>query len=121
MAIKNIIAKGIGFSPGSVKFIVTHGFDIATVIVTATITHVFKDENNTAFWADGINVIAIKSSTLSGASPTVLGNAAIAGGVGSVTIDLTEDVDVTLILDHLDVSAPANEQGITESLTPVTV
>jgi hypothetical protein len=26
MAIKNIIAKGIGFSPGSVKFIPTHGF-----------------------------------------------------------------------------------------------
>lgn len=26
MAIANIIAKGIGFSPGSVKFIPTHGF-----------------------------------------------------------------------------------------------
>lgn len=26
MAIKNIIARGIGFSPGSVKFIPTHGF-----------------------------------------------------------------------------------------------
>ena len=26
MAIANIIARGIGFSPGSVKFIVTHGF-----------------------------------------------------------------------------------------------
>ena len=29
MAIKNIIAKGIGFNPGSVKFIVTHGFGVA--------------------------------------------------------------------------------------------
>lgn len=28
MAIKNIIAKGIGFSPGSVKYIPTHGFSI---------------------------------------------------------------------------------------------
>ena len=26
MAIKSIIAKGIGFSPGSVRFVVTHGF-----------------------------------------------------------------------------------------------
>lgn len=26
MAIKNIIARGIGFSPDSVKFIPTHGF-----------------------------------------------------------------------------------------------
>lgn len=26
MAIANIIARGIGFSPGSIKFIVTHGF-----------------------------------------------------------------------------------------------
>lgn len=26
MAIKDIIARGIGFSPGSIKFIVTHGF-----------------------------------------------------------------------------------------------
>ncbi len=26
MAIKDIIARGIGFTPGSVKFIVTHGF-----------------------------------------------------------------------------------------------
>lgn len=31
MAIKNIIAKGIGFSPGSVMYIVTHGFSIGVV------------------------------------------------------------------------------------------
>ncbi len=31
MAIKNIIAAGIGFSPGSVKFIVTLGFGIGAV------------------------------------------------------------------------------------------
>ncbi len=28
MATGNLIARGIGFSPGSVKFIVTHGLDI---------------------------------------------------------------------------------------------
>lgn len=28
MAIKNIIAKGIGFAPATVKWIVTHGFGI---------------------------------------------------------------------------------------------
>lgn len=28
MAIKNIIAAGIGFAPGSVKYIVTHGFTV---------------------------------------------------------------------------------------------
>lgn len=28
MAIKNIIVKGIGFNPGSVSFIPTHGFSI---------------------------------------------------------------------------------------------
>lgn len=32
MAISNIIAKGIGFSPGSTKYIVTHGFDIGAVV-----------------------------------------------------------------------------------------
>ena len=32
MAVKNIIAKGIGFSPGSVKFIPTHGFSIGVVV-----------------------------------------------------------------------------------------
>lgn len=31
MAIANIVARGIGFSPGSVKFIVTHGFTSAAV------------------------------------------------------------------------------------------
>lgn len=29
MAIKNIIARGVGFTPGSVEFIVTHGFGAA--------------------------------------------------------------------------------------------
>jgi len=29
MAIKNIIARGIGFSPGSVKYIPTAGYDSA--------------------------------------------------------------------------------------------
>ena len=34
MAIKDIIARGIGFSPGSIKFIVTHGFSSAAVDLT---------------------------------------------------------------------------------------
>ena len=33
MAIANIIAKGIGFSPGSTIFIPTHGFSISTAVV----------------------------------------------------------------------------------------
>lgn len=40
MAIKNIVAKGIGFAPGTVKWIVTHGFSIgeaeAEVVVMET-------------------------------------------------------------------------------------
>ena len=31
MAIKDIIAPGIGFSPGSVEYIVTRGFDIGAI------------------------------------------------------------------------------------------
>ena len=41
MAIKNIIARGIGFSPGSVKFIITHGFissDVVDLIPTKSLT-----------------------------------------------------------------------------------
>lgn len=34
MAIKNIIAKGIGFSPSSVKFMPTHGFDISEAVAS---------------------------------------------------------------------------------------
>lgn len=82
------------------------------------ITHTFRNEADTEYWADTINVIALKSSELGGTAPTVLGNAAIAGGLGSVTIVLSENTNATLIPDHLDVLAPSNEQGITESLTP---
>lgn len=32
MAIKNIITRGFGLSPGSVKFIITRGFAIAVVV-----------------------------------------------------------------------------------------
>ena len=35
MAIKDIIARGIGFSPGSVKFVVTYGF-VTVIIVMST-------------------------------------------------------------------------------------
>ena len=37
MAIKNIIAEGIGFSPGSIKFIITGGFTIGVGITWTTI------------------------------------------------------------------------------------
>lgn len=33
MAVSNIIAKGIGFSPGSTKYIPTHGFDIGEAAI----------------------------------------------------------------------------------------
>jgi len=36
MAIKNLIARGVGFSPGSVKFIPTLGFSIGVVVVSHT-------------------------------------------------------------------------------------
>ena len=36
MAIKNIIAAGIGFSPGSVKFIVTRGLSIGAAVAVSS-------------------------------------------------------------------------------------
>lgn len=36
MAIANLIARGIGFSPGAVKYIVTHGLSIGEAVVVAT-------------------------------------------------------------------------------------
>ncbi len=35
MAIKDIIARGIGFSPGAVQFIVTHGFGAGEAVAAA--------------------------------------------------------------------------------------
>ncbi len=35
MAIKDVIGRGLGFAPGSVKYLITHGFDIGTGIWTA--------------------------------------------------------------------------------------
>lgn len=35
MAIKNLIKRGFGYSPGSVKFIPTHGFSISTAAIIA--------------------------------------------------------------------------------------
>ena len=32
MAIKDIVARGIGFTPGAVNFIVTHGFTVGVVV-----------------------------------------------------------------------------------------
>ena len=34
MAIENIIARGIGFNPGNIKFIVTHGLSVGAAIIT---------------------------------------------------------------------------------------
>jgi hypothetical protein len=39
MAIKNIIAKGIGFSPATVKWIVTHGFGIGADVTETPYQH----------------------------------------------------------------------------------
>lgn len=33
MAIKDIIGRGRGFTPGSIKFIVTHGFSLGSVVI----------------------------------------------------------------------------------------
>jgi hypothetical protein len=41
MAIKDIIAPGIGFSPGSVEYIVTRGFDIGAVVI---VNYIVDDE-----------------------------------------------------------------------------
>lgn len=35
MAIKNILARGVGFAAGSVKWIVTAGFSIGAAVITA--------------------------------------------------------------------------------------
>ena len=51
MAIKNIIAGGIGFSPGSVKFIPTLGFIASTVVwVTMGSPWLFTSSN----WESGV-------------------------------------------------------------------
>ena len=38
MAIKDLIARGIGFSPGSIKYIVTLGLDIGAAVIAETMT-----------------------------------------------------------------------------------
>ncbi len=48
MAIKNIIARGIGFSPGAVEFIVTHGFIAGAVVIPSIWTPVAAAS---AIWA----------------------------------------------------------------------
>jgi len=48
MAIKNIIARGIGFSAANIKWIVTHGFSISTAVDYATPTkrvHVINQDD----------------------------------------------------------------------------
>jgi len=37
MAIKDIIAKGVGFTPGGIKFMATHGFAIGEEVVGTTV------------------------------------------------------------------------------------
>lgn len=46
MAIKNLIGRGIGFLPGSVKFIVTHGLSIGEVAAVSPNRHVPKVVHN---------------------------------------------------------------------------
>ncbi len=38
MAIKNIIADGIGFSPGSIKYIISRGLSLASAITSSPVT-----------------------------------------------------------------------------------
>lgn len=37
MAIENIVAKGVGFSPGSTKWLPTHGFGLVAVAFDETV------------------------------------------------------------------------------------
>lgn len=48
MAIKNIIAQGIGFSPGSTRFIPTLGFSISAAIFSITAPDATWDGNGSA-------------------------------------------------------------------------
>ena len=44
MAIANIFAKGLGFAPGSTKWIPTHGFGLVSVVVARRINLAGRDD-----------------------------------------------------------------------------
>ncbi len=46
MAIKNIVARGVGFTPGSVKFMVTSGFGSTAVLRNLSVAKVVKYGQN---------------------------------------------------------------------------
>ena len=62
MAIKDIIAKGIGFTPGSAKWIVTHGFSIGTApsIPTNAIAYCLDDGTIYKYISLNGNVLIVK-------------------------------------------------------------
>jgi len=85
-----------------------------------TVTHTFQSDAGVPL-ADGINVVAFEASTMGNANPTVCGNAAIAGGAGSVTIVCLNANPVVLVPDHAHPSFPAGEVGHSPPITPTVV
>ena len=63
MAIKNIIAAGIGFSPGSVKFIVTRGFGSAAVITLIPTKSLTAEDAGVSLTAEDAGVSLIGETT----------------------------------------------------------
>ena len=80
-----------------------------------TATHSFKSLSLTPI-ADGTTVVAVDATTLSGGSPTILGDGVIAGGLGEVIVDLADFSPVVLIPDPL--SNPPSEFAISAIITP---
>ena len=100
MAIANIVARGIGFSPGSVKFIVTHGFSIAIIsehraesIMAAVITAV------TGLTTTGANVYRARAYPLEiSGIPALL----VWQGEDSAQTEMIGDEVISLLEIHID-------------------
>ena len=60
MAIKNIIAKGIGFSPSTIKWIVTHGFGSAVANFPVEYALFVKAEDTTIYIPEKKNYIFVE-------------------------------------------------------------
>ena len=90
MAIKNIIAQGIGFSPGSVKFIPTLGFAIGVTAFTITLP--------SATWDGFGQAPEVIVKEVGGSSNEVL-----VDGLNSQTIDGAANVSMTTAYGRLHV------------------
>lgn len=62
MSISNIIGKGIGFTPGSVKFIPTHGFSIGAESPAGNICLSATDMRNIGVGASFNNNVSLGAS-----------------------------------------------------------